>query len=79
MEILFFLINIGLLLFLFYREKQHEKMAREILAAKLSRDVSEFKEIIEEPKKKKEVKQEPVEIPLEDVPAEEMIAAFKKK
>lgn len=78
-EILIFLISVGLLLFLFYRERQYEKSLRDILAAKLSQDASEFKFATEKEKPVEEKKAEPEEIPLEELSAEEMLKALKKE
>jgi rubrerythrin len=78
-EFLLFFINIGLIAFLIYRERQHERQVREVLAARLSRDASEFKAAVEESKPAEPDKPEPVEIPLEDAPAEDILGAFKKK
>ncbi len=78
-EFLLFFINIGLIAYLIYRERQHERTLRAILAARLSRDVSEFKSAVEESKPATLENPEPVGIPLEDVSAEEMLGALNKK
>lgn len=77
-EILFFTINIILIAYLIYRERQHEKSLQNILVAKLSRDASEFMAMIEKPTTE-EQEEEPTEIPLDDVAAEEMLGVLNKK
>ncbi len=78
-EILLFFINIILFAYLIYRERQNERILKTILAAKLSRDVSEFKSAIEDSKLETLEKSEPNEIPLEDMSAEEMLGVLNKK
>lgn len=78
-EILLFIINISLIGYLIYRERQHEQIVRSILAARLSRDAWEFKNTIEKPQAEEKSKtEEETEIPLEDVPAEEMLRVLNK-
>ena len=70
-----FIINIFLVGFLFFKEYQHKKEIRDILSARLSRDVYEFKEGVEE--EKEEIPEpSPEEIPLEKVEVDEL---FKNK
>jgi hypothetical protein len=78
-EILFFLIIAGLIAFLVYREKQYERVIRDILAAKLSRDAGEFKAATGEKLEVGEGEPEEETVPLEDVSAEEMIKGWKEK
>lgn len=77
-EFLLFFINISFIGLLIYRERQHEKTLRDVLAAKLSRDAGEFVSAVKEPEPEEPKAPEPVEIPLEDVPAEELLGAIKK-
>lgn len=76
-EILLFIIIVLLIAFIFYNERQREKSLRDILLAKLSKDAGEFKFATEEVKAGS-VEKEVVEIPLEDMSAEEMLGVLKK-
>lgn len=68
-----FIINVFLIGFLFFREYQYKKEIREILSARLSRDVYEFQEAAEEEKEPEPEPLPPEEIPLEDVSTDELL------
>lgn len=77
-EIFEAIIILTLIGFLFYKEKQHQEIIKEILASKLSKDVFEFKSAIEKPKEKEEVEEEIEEVPIEEAPPEKLLEALKK-
>lgn len=68
-----FIINILLIGFLFFKENQHKKEMRDILSARLSRDIYEFKEGSEEEKEEVPEQIPPEEIPLEEVEVGDLI------
>lgn len=80
---IFFIIIIFLLLgFLFYREKQFEKILKEILAAKFAKDAFEFKNLSSESvlsSRSNETKLEPQEIPIEEAPVDKLLEALGQK
>jgi len=76
-EIFEAIIILTLIIFLFYKEKQHQEIIKEILASKLSKDVFEFRSAIEKPKEEKTEKEEET-IPIEEAPAEKLLEALKK-
>jgi hypothetical protein len=78
-EILETAIILALIGFLFYKEKQHQEIIKEILASKLSKDIFEFKNVIEKPKEEEETEKEEEEVvPIEEAPAEKLLEALKK-
>lgn len=74
-----YLAIIGFLLaFLFVKEKQTLKLIHEILSFKISKDSIEFQNLTtREEKEEIEGEKEELEIPLEDVPAEELLKNLK--
>lgn len=72
-------IIILLLAFQFYKERQFEKIIKEVLAAKIAKDAFEFKSLSSEnvssvtPQK---TKLEPEEIPIEEAPPEKLLEAL---
>jgi hypothetical protein len=77
-EILEIAIILALIGFLFYKEKQHQEIIKEILASKLSKDIFEFKSAIEKPKEEETEKEEEEVVPIEEAPAEKLLEALKK-
>lgn len=77
MDILYlFITNIFLIGFLFFKEHQHKKVIRDILSARLSRDVSDFQYATKE--ESAESYEPPAEeVPLEDVEVDELMKSNK--
>lgn len=78
MDYLFFAIIVGLLGYVFFKEKQNEKIIRDILAFKISKDASDFKNLVMRDKEEeKETVEAPEEIPLEEAPADKILEKLK--
>lgn len=76
-EIFQTIIILALIGLIFYKEKRQEKIIREILIFKLSKDVVEFKTAIQEPEKERERPEEEV-LPIEEAPPEQLLEALNK-
>ena len=74
-DLIFILSLVGLLL---YKECQHAKTIKNILAAKLSENAQEIQSVINKKEEKQESGQAVDEIPLEDLDAEEMLKVLNK-
>lgn len=76
-EIFLVIIVIFLLGLQFYKERQFEKILKEILAAKIAKDAFEFKSLSSEivpPGKEKKAETE--ELPIEEAPPEKLLEAL---
>lgn len=78
-EIFLTAIIIFLLSLQFYKERQFEKIVKEILAAKIAKDAFEFKSLSSESVPSgtpKETKLEAEEMPIEEAPPEKLLEAL---
>lgn len=75
--IIIFLLGLQL-----YKERQFEKIIKEILAAKFAKDAFEFKNLSSESvlsSRSNETKLEPQEIPIEEAPVDKLLEALGQK